>query len=420
MNLLVALEHRFNRLPDGSVWTNTFFARSFFERYLSVFSSVSVIARVAEVDSVPSTAKRADGEGVTFVPISYYVGAWEYLRKARQIRKDIAAAAQREGAVILRASSQIGNSLEPHLRSMHRPYALEIVGDPYDVYSPGAIRHPLRPFFRWWFPRILRRQCARASATAYVTSYALQKRYPPASGTFTTHYSSVELPQNAFAASPRSATARDRLLRILMVGTLEQFYKGPDVLIQAFAACLSKGLKAELHLLGGGRQMPILQELTRKLGVADRVHFLGSVSGGEAVREQLDAADLFVLPSRTEGLPRAMIEAMARGLPCIGSAVGGIPELLDADYLVPSEDPESLANKILWLANDPSQMQSASARNLERAHDYSEEILAKRRFAFYQYVRETTAASMSAGKCRASHAEPVHSKCSEDSTRASQ
>jgi glycosyltransferase involved in cell wall biosynthesis len=419
MNVLVALEHRFSRLPDGSVWTNTLFARSFFERYLAVFNSVLVVARAAEVESVPSTAKQVDGDGITLLPISCYVGPWDYLRKARQVRNDIAAAAKHEGAVILRASSQIGNRLEPHLRSTGRPYGLEVVGDPYDAFSTGGVRHPLRPFFRWWFPRILRRQCTHASATAYVTAYALQRRYPPAPGTFTTHYSSVELEPHAFAAGPRPAPARGRLLRILMVGALEQLYKGPDVLIQAFASCRRKGLDAELTLLGGGRQTPVLQSLARELGIADRVHFLGAVSGGDAVREQLDMADLFVLPSRTEGLPRAMIEAMARALPCVGTAIAGVPELLEADYLIPPNDPHSLAEKILWMAMHPSQMEAASARNLEKAREYGEELLAKRRIAFYSHIRQTTAEWMSARKRRSFTTQPIHSIHAERVTKDS-
>ena len=60
----------------------------------------------------------------------------------------------------------------------------------------------------------------------------------------------------------------------------------------------------------------------------DRVRFRGQLTTPVDVRAELDRADLFVLPSRQEGLPRAMIEAMARALPCIGSSVGGIPELL--------------------------------------------------------------------------------------------
>ncbi len=410
MNVLVALEHRFSRLPDGSVWTDTSCSRSFWERYLAVFSSVSAIARVANVDSVSSTAKRVDGPGVSILPISNYVGPWEYVRKLRQVRRDLAQASQHEGAVILRVSSQISTGVEHHLRSTGRPYGVEVVGDPYDVFSPGSVRHPLRPFFRWWVPRELRRQCAAACATAYVTAQALQKRYPGAPGAFTTHYSSVELRSDAFAPTGRPAPPQDRPIGIIMVGTLSELYKAPDVLIRAFAACRRKGLNAELKLLGGGRQTPLLQKLASELNVAGHVNFLGSVPGGDAVREHLDAADLFVLPSRQEGLPRAMIEAMARGLPCIGSTVGGIPELLEPAYLVPPNDAESLAEKMMRLGSHPSEMATASARNLEKAREYGEEILSKRRLAFYQHILQTTSEWMSAGKRRSFRVQPMRRK----------
>jgi glycosyltransferase involved in cell wall biosynthesis len=110
------------------------------------------------------------------------------------------------------------------------------------------------------------------------------------------------------------------------------------------------------------------------------------------VRAALDHADLFVLPSRTEGLPRAMIEAMARALPCIGSTVGGIPELLPPEDLVPPGDAAALARKIREVVCDPDRMARMSARNLEQARQYREDALSGRRIAFYQRVREVTEA----------------------------
>jgi glycosyltransferase involved in cell wall biosynthesis len=104
-----------------------------------------------------------------------------------------------------------------------------------------------------------------------------------------------------------------------------------------------------------------------------------------------------------------MIEAMARALPCIGSDVGGIPELLEPEYIVPPNDPDRLAEMIVRLAQNPARMVSASARNLKLAHEYSEEILAQRRLAFYSHVRDVTAAWMSAGKRMARTREPIAS-----------
>ena len=89
-----------------------------------------------------------------------------------------------------------------------------------------------------------------------------------------------------------------------------------------------------------------------------------------------------------------MIEAMARGLPCIGSTVGGIPELLPAEDLVPPGDAPALARKIMEVLGDPDRMARMSARNLATAAEYRDDILSERRRAFYTYLRDRTQAWM--------------------------
>ena len=128
----------------------------------------------------------------------------------------------------------------------------------------------------------------------------------------------------------------------------------------------------------------------RALGLGPRVRFLGQLPAGDAVRAELDRADLFVLPSRTEGLPRAMVEAMARALPCIGSTAGGIPELLPAEDLLPPGDAAAQARKIREVVSDPGRMARMSARNLEKAEEYRDDALRERRVAFYQNITNQT------------------------------
>jgi glycosyltransferase involved in cell wall biosynthesis len=392
MNVVVALEQRFDRTPDGKVWTQVAFAHSFWMRYLEVFDRVRVVARVRDVPNVPSDWQRADGEGVSFAAVPYYLGPWQYLQKVSQVQRAARNAVAANDAVILRVGSQIASCIQPMLSKINHPYAVEVVADPYDVFAPGAVKHPLRSFFRWWFPRKLRHQCAGACAAAYVTEGALQRRYPPASGAFSTHYSSVELPNSAFAAAPRCDAPHRQLFTLISVGTLAQLYKAPDVLIDAVATCVQSGLNLKLVLVGDGKHRPELEARSQACGIADRVCFLGQLTAGDAVRAELDRADLFILPSRQEGLPRAMIEAMARSLPCIGSTVGGIPELLPSEDLVPPGDVVALASQIREVVTDSERMARMSARNLETAKEYRDEVLRKRRNQFYRYVREMTEA----------------------------
>ncbi|MFG3707777.1 glycosyltransferase [Micromonospora sp. NPDC047670] len=387
----MSTEARFSRTPDGAVWTSDGPAYRFWTRYLSVFDEVRVVARVRDTADPGAKAVRTDGSGVHVWPVPYYVGAREYLATRAAIGRVLRSAADRDDAVILRVPSPIGTRLAAHRDRQRLPYALEVVGDPYDVFAPGVLRHPLRPLLRRRFADRLRRECRSAVAASYVTESHLQARYPAGPDVPTAAISSIDLPVDAFVERPRVITHRgDAEPTLISIGTMDQLYKGIDVLIEALARLNRAGAPARLIHLGTGRYRPDLERLAERLGVADRVRFEGWCPPGTAVRRQLDAADLFVMPSRTEGLPRALIEAMARALPAVGTRVGGIPELLEPADLVGPDDPEALAAAVAGMLGDPRRMTAASARNLTRARRYSRDSLAPRREAFYRAVRQAT------------------------------
>jgi glycosyltransferase involved in cell wall biosynthesis len=111
-----------------------------------------------------------------------------------------------------------------------------------------------------------------------------------------------------------------------------------------------------LHIVGSGPSADQLHELTAQLGITDTVTFHGFVPKGPDLWAHFDDADIFVLPSRTEGLPRVVAEAMARGLPVVTTAVGGLPELIDHGrngMLVDPESVDTLVDIIKTVRADP-------------------------------------------------------------------
>lgn len=393
MQVTVVLEHRFQSLGDGGTWTDGPFPYSFFERYLEVFDAVTVVARVAPAESSNGSAQaalqRADGPAVTFAPIPGYIGPWQYLLRRGELRNAVDKALGRaiaDGVVILRIPSPLSLLAFEVLRRNGSPFGAEVVADPMDAFAPGADRHPLRPLLRSQQTAALKKLCQAASATAYVTEGALQERYPPAEGSFTTHYSSVELGDGAFVAGP--PRPREPLDRVISVGSMEHTQKGQDTLLEALSLCNQRGLRLSLALVGDGRMRPWFERRAHKLGIADQVAFRGRVASGAAVRRELDASDLFVLPSRQEGLPRALLEAMARGLPCIACAVGGVPELLDPKWLAAPNDAPAVARMLAEFARRPKARIAQAARNLECARAYHNDHLEQRRGLFYREVRQ--------------------------------
>ena len=413
MNLVVTLEYRFVRTPDGKVWTRTTFAHPFWQRYLEVFESVRVVARAHEVRDIGGDFKRVDGDLVSFVEVPFYVGPWQYLLNRRRVVWAVKSVVHPEDAVIMRVPSQLAIALIPQLQRSRHPFGLEVVGDPYDVFAPGAVRHPLRPIFRWWFSRQLRWQCAHAIGAAYVTGHALQRRYPLNRDCLSFHYSNVEMTNKSFAPDHRcgvlsahnsdaemsrtsyevesSPASRNKgSFKLVTVGSLEQLYKGTDVLIDAVARCVEDGFDVKLIIVGSGKHKSELAARAAARGLGDRACFTGELPAGDTIRQRLDEADLFVLASRTEGIPRAMIEAMGRGLPCIGTAVGGIPELLQTEDMVCPNDASALARKISEVLTDPNRMIRMSKRNLAKAQEFREENLRERRIKFYSHIKHIT------------------------------
>jgi glycosyltransferase involved in cell wall biosynthesis len=148
-------------------------------------------------------------------------------------------------------------------------------------------------------------------------------------------------------------TMRRNIRRIVMVANLRP-EKGQDTLLAAAPRILARYPDASFTFVGDGPRREALELLTRALGISERVRFMGE---GRDVAAILAAHDLFVLPSRSEAFPNALIEAMATGLPVVATAVGGIPEVVRPGIngqLVRPDDERVLADAVLTLMDNPA------------------------------------------------------------------
>jgi glycosyltransferase involved in cell wall biosynthesis len=392
--ILVATEAHFVRGSDGRVYSSSGVdGYAFWSRYRTAFDRVLVAARTAGA-AVEGDRVVLEGPGVEVVPLPDYLGPWQCLRVAAHLRSAMAAAVGQADALCLRAPGPIAG-LAWRLAG-RRPYAVEVVGDPHDALAPGTVSSPVRPLARGALVHDLRRMCAGAAAVSYVTAGALQQRYPTTA--WSTSYSSIDLDDGAFA-TPAAVSAhyaavhtarrgtRARPWQLVFVGSLAQRYKAADVVIDAAARCRERGLALDVTIVGDGAERPGLEAHARLRGLGGGIAFLGHLHGPAAVRHVLAHSDVFVLPSRSEGLPRAMIEAMAMGLVCVGSRVGGVAELLDDGMLVPAGDATALADRLGRLLASPERLLPIALDNLERARSHHRDVLDARRSELYARLR---------------------------------
>lgn len=184
-------------------------------------------------------------------------------------------------------------------------------------------------------------------------------------------YPGVEAPPEPGQAGTRSRVRRDLGLGdaarlILLAGDLREI-KGHDRAIEAAPEIVQRAGDVHFLFLGAERSGGKISELARRSPVADRLHLVGYRAEPEPYFE---AADLLLQPSRSEGLPRAVLEATIRGLPVVATDVGGLPEAIEdgvSGRLVPSGDLETLTQAVIGLLEDPEKARDLGREGQRRA-----------------------------------------------------
>ena len=125
------------------------------------------------------------------------------------------------------------------------------------------------------------------------------------------------------------------------------------------------------------------EELAKELNIRDKIEFCGVLPGGEPVFKWLDKMDLYIQPSFQEGLPRAVIEAMSRGCPIVGSSAGGIPELIDKSCVHKPGDYNGLADSIERIIMDNDYSMMLTEMNLNTSEKYKKSFLDEERNKFW-------------------------------------
>jgi glycosyltransferase involved in cell wall biosynthesis len=329
-------EARLHRAADGTVYAiDPSSGAAAWDVFVERLGAVELAARVGPADAAAGVPLGR----IEVRPLPFYSGPRQLVRRLPSVMAAVVAATAGASICLFRLPGTAGLLGGAWCRLRGRRYVVEVIGDPASVLRSGVLGAAGRHFAPA-AAGLMRWVVAGAAAGRYVTESTLQRLYPLAPGALEHHYSNVRLAEEDFTAGPRP---RRPVRRLLAVGTHDQLYKGHDDLIRAVALLAARGIHVDLGLVGDGRHNALLRDLARTTGVADQVTFHGRVTNRTELRRLLDEADLFCMPSRTEGMPRALIEAMARGLPAMGTDVGGIRELLDRPFCVPPSDPTAVA-----------------------------------------------------------------------------
>jgi phosphatidylinositol alpha-1,6-mannosyltransferase len=374
--LLVATDVRLRRTADGSVLsTHPVALFATFEPFTDVYKTVTLLARKARDDQ--PTVGEADGPGVDFAAVPDFTSLRALALGLPALMFIAWREVGRHDVIFGRLPEPLSLLVGCMAMLRGKPFIANVVADP---------SHPR--LGAGWQGRSVNRLVLlasrllvkKAAATIFVTRSYLQRLCPPGPGP-TMVRSNVRIGEDWFRA-PRSGLLGDRP-RVVLVGSNQSWDKGQLVLLDAASHLAREGLTIDVTFVGGGQNVDNLKDEARKRGLPGAVDVLGQVESRERLGEVLDEHDVFCLPSLSEGLPRAMVEAMARGLPAVGSSVGGIPELLPPEAVCEPGNAIDLAVALRLLVIGPQ----FNARSSDAVHTARGVADAAKRSALVEFLR---------------------------------
>jgi glycosyltransferase involved in cell wall biosynthesis len=377
-------DHRFLE-KDQLIFSQGGLPKKIWSRYLKHFKEIIVIGRRSR-SVFSQNLTLSSTKGVSFNLIDEYDTYPDALRHYKRIKKRLRRIIQHADITIIRLPSVLGFFAIICSRELGKPYAIEVAGCPWDsMWNYGNLAgKAAAPLLYLMQKRFVK----KADFVIYVTKYFLQNRYP--TNGFSRSASNVRieaLEKQVLEKHINRIQQKRKPVQIGMIGSLDVRYKGFDIALKALFSIKDTIPDFELNLVGQGNGNRVMT-VARKYGIENKVKIIGRLKSGQDIFDLLDSLTLYLHPSRTEGLPRSLIEAMSRGCPCLASDRAGISELLDQIYLHKPGDHKTLSEQIATCLNSDDMLFTMARDNFSRAADYTVEKLDKKRDEFWGFVKK--------------------------------
>lgn len=353
-------------------------------RYLNVFDNIIFAARTKYVFSKEQLGNNIfpiNNDRIEIFPIPFFQGPKEYAKyylKTKRILKDIA---DKCDACVFRLPSAVAFACLDIAVKKKLPIGLEIVANPYEL-KKNTNNLLAKVLMSIWHNN-LSKVCKLADAISYVTERSLQSVYPPNSNGFSTYYSSIEM-DDSFFFKPRELDSNK--IEIAHVSNhIKTFLKGHLSVINTVKLLKDKGFDVVARFAGEGEYINLFMDEAKEIGVDKNIEFVGTLDKN-GLKELLLKSNIMIFPSFSEGLPRVLIEAMAAGLPCLSTPVGGIPELLDDYLLLDPNDVIGFANKTEEIFTNSTLYSQLSSDNYNKALEFEKKTLDEKRNCLYRYL----------------------------------
>jgi len=360
---------------------------SFFSKYLDVFESVRVLGE--EVKSFLDTSRlvRLNNKNISVNILPRNTTPKDFIND-RKIKKILEFEIKTAEAILIKPASRKGMMAIKIAERLNKPYMIEMTGDIHNALMQNSSK--LKRFYAPILYKQIQKSIKKCRYGLYVSKEYLQGKYPISGkmlgcADVVLDNFSREIIEKRLDKIEK--IKKDSRFDLGLIGFYQGNGKGVDTAIRALSRLPSN---CHLSVLGNGTQnsRDFWFDYAKKFGVKERLHFCDSLPTVEDVLLWLDNIDVFVLPTRSEGLCRCVVEAMSRGCPCFTTNICTMPELLLNECLHELDDDISLARQINECINDKQLMKKLAVRNFEKAKEYHFDLLRDKRNAFLREFKE--------------------------------
>lgn len=374
-------DHRYFKHND-KIYSSGALTHTLWSRFLEGFDSLTVYGNIMEATKEEvANLNSVTHPKVNFVDIGYMTYLKEFIYGILKEDENLKIALKEYDALIIRVPGEISYNAFRIAKKLKKPVGLEVVGCPWDAYwNYGNIKAKfLAPIAYFRMRNVVR----KSTHTVYVTQKFLQQRYPTKGKSINASNVEIRVPNPEIVEAKKSILNRDKKkIRIGLMGSSNVKYKGHYEALKALALIKNKIPDFQIEFTGPGNN-DWVYNLAKELNLESHIVINGKLPSGKPVIDWLDSLDLYVHPSKQEGLPRSVIEAMSRACPVLASSVAGIPELINMEFLHQPGDYQKLAEDLKKVLCSNETLLSMSQLNYQKSKDYDMEILDSRRKKFW-------------------------------------
>lgn len=389
MKLLYICTDQF-KVEDGKLYALPAFGNAYWQKYLDVFEDIEIIGIPIKRSLLNGAFTEITDKRISvhILPDNSYPK--DMLKYNNYIRKNLEDYISKAEAILIKPSTIRGLMAISIAKKLKRPYMIQITGDLRTSYKdhPNLIKRYWGGYLLYGLVKSAIKDCKYG---LYVSEKYLPSMYPIAGFQCGVTNSVIpEIPSSTLDERIKKIEryTPNETMKIGLVGAYKGNRKGIDTAIKALS--LIKSIPLELHILANGVEEDRIywKQYAHEYQFEKSLFFDPPVNGVDKVLQWNSKMDLVILPSRSEGLPRCVVESISMACPCVVSNVCGLPELVPDEWIHAPEDYKKMSELVERMLSDKKTMIEAARANFEHSKKYTFENLRAKRNQFLRQFRE--------------------------------